>query len=203
MDNEKNHFFKFKRKKIKYKKENPIQDLIDLYAEEEKDLNGAEPKVMDAKNENRINKPKDEHYLKELINKKHQHPHKKIISLSLISFLVLAGAALAGFLYFSSDHRPVAEDVNLTIEAPDKIQINEEFTYTINYQNQSNAGFLTSRISVQYPKGFILIKSEPAIYNHKWELGALSSGQAGKILLTGKIIDTTFSEQKLIANFTF
>jgi len=203
MDKEKSNFFKFKRKKIKYKKEDPIQDLIDLYAEEEKELNGALPTVLDVKDENRINKLKDEHYLKELINEKRQHRRKRILALSLTGFLILAGTALAGFFYFSSGHRPVAEDVSLTIEAPDKIQINEEFSYTINYRNQSSADFLTSRVSVQYPKGFILIKSEPEVNNHKWELGALSSGQTGKILLTGKIIDTLLSEQKLVANITF
>lgn len=203
MDNEKNHFFKFKRKKIKYKQEDPIQDLIDLYAEEEKELNGVSTEIQDAKSESSTNKLKDEHYLKELINEKRQHRKKKLFVFSIVGLVLLIGSALAGFFYFSGNVRPAAEDVSIAIEAPDKIQIGEEFDYTITYQNLSGADFLSSRVTVQYPKGFIMLKTEPQNSNHKWELGALPIGQKGKITITGKIVDTLESEQKLIAAITF
>ncbi|MEK7512024.1 MAG: hypothetical protein AAB575_03330 [Patescibacteria group bacterium] len=203
MDNKKNHFFKFKRKKIKYKKEDPIQDLIDLYAEEEQELNGVSIEAVDAKHESQINKLKDEYYLKELIDEKRQHRKKKIVIFSIIGLVLLAGSALAGFFYFSGNVRPATEAVSIAIEAPDKIQVGEEFAYIITYQNLGDADFLTSRITVQYPKGFIMMKAEPQNSNHKWELGTLAPGQKGKITITGKIVDTLESEQKLIAAITF
>lgn len=202
MNREKHHFFKFKRKKIKYQDEDPIQDLIDLYAEEEKELNENNASVAE-QNCKSNPKIKDEHYLKKLIEEKRHQRRKRIFILSASALFILAASALAGFFYFNNFQPLNTDDASIAIEAPEKIQLGEEFNYTINYQNLGNIDFTNSRVIVQYPKGFILLKTDPAISDHKWTLGTLAAGQSGKILITGKIIDLPDSEQKLIANLTF
>ncbi|MBT5338056.1 hypothetical protein HN858_03690 [Candidatus Falkowbacteria bacterium] len=191
----KNKTLVFKRKKIEYPEENPIKELIELY--EEQDIDD-QHQGLDS-----VSDSEQDLSLRTLINKDRKKRKKRFIIFSLIVLLLLAGSALAGFLYFSSNKTFEKQSLELTIEGPEKIKIGEQFDFIINYQNLGEVSLLDSRLHVQYPHGLLIEKLEPEPVNHAWQLGELEIGDNGQITISGSIIDEIEEEQKIIVKLTF
>jgi len=189
----------FKRKKIKYEEKDPIEELMDLYEEENIDgeqMTGEISEKKDSKEDN-------DKTLKNLIEIDRTKRRKKFYLISLVVLVILAGSALAGFLFFANQKTFEQQTLNLEIAGPEKAKIGEEFEYLITYQNLGEIELQNSRLIVQYPHGLIVTKTEPELTNHKWVLGNLESGDKGEIIITGSIIDEIDRDQKLTATITF
>jgi hypothetical protein len=191
----------FKVHKIDYPEENPIEELINLYEEEEIDGLVDDPEVSEEEREHPTSK--DEKSLINIIEKSRSKRKKRVILWTIIILFALASSALAGFLFFTNNKSFETQSVLLTIEAPEKIQVGQPIEYKIKYKNQGKFELLNSRILVQYPNGFILDQAEPELDNHKWLIGRLYPGEKGEVTLSGYIVDETAQEQKLTLNLTF
>jgi hypothetical protein len=192
----KDHSYKFKRKEIKSPKKNPIKELMALYKEGDQfdDLEDHEnEQVLDV----------DEAPLKKLIEKERGSRKKRLYLFLVVGLVVLTSAAMAGFFYFSSNRSFENDNLDLDIEGPEVIVVGETFDYKLTYENLGDVELFESRLAIQLPHGYILESAEPALENHHWELGTISQGEKGQILLKGKIIDELTREQKLSAQLHF
>lgn len=141
---------------------------------------------------------------KKIIEKDRSRRKIKIISLICTLLFFIAGAAIAGFLFFSQTKKFGDNNIKFEINGPEKIKIGEKFDYLIKYNNLDKLVLLNSLITIQLPHGFILETAEPAANdNHVWPLGDLSFMRSGEIKLTGKIVDDITREQKITATLNF
>ena len=85
----------FKRKKIKYEEKDPIEELMDLYEEENID---GQQEPLESTEEKDHKKEGNDSTLKNLIEVDRTKRRKKFYLISLIVLVILAGSALAGFL---------------------------------------------------------------------------------------------------------
>ncbi len=192
--NKKKSSYKFKRHKIKYPKQDPIKELMELY-EQDTDF---EDKTKMAK------KLKPEKYsLKDIIKQTRAKRKRKIVFLIIIGLLILTGTSLAGFLYFESQKKFEEKTLQIEINAPEKAQMGKSFDYIINYKNLGEQTLLNSRLLIQYPEGFVLESSQPVKGNHQWQLGNLKPQEEGRISLTGYIIGNLEEKQTLRAEIVF
>src|SRR3989339_1699287 len=189
--------FKFKRHKLPAEKADPLKDLIDLYAEE------ADEGIDDGENEKPAEKPKHDLSLKRLIEENRGARRKKFFIFSAIILFCFAAAAVAGFFYFDARKSFDQGSLQLTIAAPEKVKINETFNYVIKYQNAGEIVLLNSRLTVQYPPGFILDKSVPDLNGHELLIGDILALAEREVVLTGKIIDDPIEAQTLSATLSF
>ena len=189
--------FKFKRHKLPAEKADPLKDLIDLYAEE------ADEGLDDGENEKPAEKPKYDLSLKRLIEENRGARRKKFFIFSAIILFSFAAAAVAGFFYFDAHKVFNQENLQLTITAPEKVKINETFNYVIKYQNAGEIDLFDSRLTIQYPPGFILEKSAPDMNGHELLIGDILALAEREVILTGKIIDDPAEAQTLSATLSF
>ncbi len=110
----------------------------------------------------------------------------------LFLFLVVAVGG-AGFYYmnYSEDS---AKDVLFTVENNKSVMINEDFFYTIKYENPTNIILSDVVINVEYPDNFIFADSVPKkdkdIANKSvWNIGKILPNSSGEIKIKGKIIN--------------
>lgn len=190
---------RFRRRKIKSPKENPIQELMNLY--EETELENQKSEGLDAMGAKK--KEDDDSSLKILIEQSRTRYHRRLLIIGLVLFTLLLGAAVSGFFYFNSRQPFQNEKLFLKIEAPEKIAINKTFSYQVLYKNDGALELLNTRLLLQYPKGLIIEKTEPAIQNHSLSIGGLKNGQEGTLIITGRIIDAPNSAQTLTAKLVF
>lgn len=80
--------------------------------------------------------------------------------------------------------------VAVTIKAPEGIASGENFSFEVNYQNNSKQDFKDVAITLSYPPNFQFVKGSPAPTrsNNEWEIPHLESGSKGSINLEGNII---------------
>ena len=183
---------KFKRRKIEMPDEDPIKDLMELYEESDGQESGED-----------ILHHEEKANLKTLIQDTRKKKKKRFIILLSVLLFVFALAAAAGFIFFSAKQTFEDQTLMIEIEAPDEVQIGEEFEYLIKYQNLGNVDLTKPRLMLQYPHGYLLEKATPEATNHQWHLEILSPGDKGEVKITGRIIDEVDREQKLSAKITF
>lgn len=188
------HFYHFRRREIKEEKKNSLKELLDLYREED----DGQLEENDS-----ASAPGKDASLKNLIETNRSHRRKRLLVFSTILLFIFAGAAIAGFLYFSANKTFQNENLQLEIVAPEKIKVGETIEYLIKYKNLGDVALTKSRILFQYPHGFILEKAEPALENHSVSLGEITAMAQGKLKLTGKLVDSLDRQQKLTATLVF
>jgi uncharacterized repeat protein (TIGR01451 family) len=192
----KNHSLKFKRKKLKTPKSNPMKELMSLYDE------GDEIMDIEAINEQEAEIDASTP-LKKLIERTRAKKKKKFVFLVFFLLFIFASTALAGFLYFDKHKTFKQETISFEIIAPNKVKLGEPIEYTVKYQNIGDVVLNNTRLTIQYPHGLLVEATEPAINNHQWELGELDLYQGGEIKILGRIIDEIDREQKLVAKLIF
>lgn len=179
-------------------KEDPLKDLIDLYAEEKEELGDAQVEV-----EPEEKKSKHDLSLKRLIEENRSSRRRKVLVASIVLLVCFAGAALAGFFYFGARKTFNQENLQLAIAAPEKIKINEPVEYVIQYKNVGEVDLNNARLTLQLPHGFILDKSVPDLNGHELLIGNILALAEQKVMLTGKIIDEPAEAQTLTATLSF
>lgn len=77
----------------------------------------------------------------------------------------------------------------LEIMAPQNVASGDEINYAISYKNTGPDDSSNLRLRVEYPEGFTFSDSSPKVSegNNIWYIGRLSSGQEGKINISGKL----------------
>lgn len=185
----------FRRHKIKNKEENPVEELMEIYDTVDRDEAGT---AIDS-NGKQIN---EEESLKELIKAERIKRRRFFIFTAALTTLLTA-AAFSGWWFFSRASNFEEQSLNLEISGPETAKIGQTITFDISYKNLGQVELINSRLFVQYPRGFILEKSEPQNSNHKWTLAPLKPGDQGKVLISGHIIDRPDREQKLVATLIF
>jgi uncharacterized repeat protein (TIGR01451 family) len=96
-----------------------------------------------------------------------------------------------GALYTSSYRGTVTVGspiIELSIGAPANIFAGQDFQTQISYQNTTKSEIDGAEIAMQYPQGFTFVQGSPAPAfpgNTIWDLGSLSPGAGGTIVITG------------------
>jgi hypothetical protein len=79
--------------------------------------------------------------------------------------------------------------ITLEVMAPQNISSGDEVNYLITYKNDGVENFENIRVKIDYPEQFTFSSSDPKSSegNNIWNLGNLSAGQSGKIVVAGKL----------------
>ncbi|EKE10939.1 MAG: hypothetical protein ACD_15C00172G0001 [uncultured bacterium] len=83
----------------------------------------------------------------------------------------------------------ISTPMSIEILSPQDLASGDALDYQISYKNVGAEDFENIRIKVDFPDGFIFSKSEPNVSegNDIWYIGRLSSGESGKIVISGKL----------------
>ncbi|MDP1620144.1 MAG: hypothetical protein Q8M12_04055, partial [bacterium] len=83
----------------------------------------------------------------------------------------------------------ISTPMTLEIMAPQGMASGDALDYQVSYKNVGAEDFENIRIKVDFPEGFIFSKSDPSVSegNNIWYIGHLSAGDAGKIVISGKL----------------
>lgn len=183
----------FQKHNIKDDHTNPMQELADIYQEAERDIRPAQAKKDG----------EDEMHFKNLIDDARRIRQRTILIAAALLLVAFAGASAAGFFYFGDSRSFAYENLKLEVSGPDKVKINESFAYTISYQNLG-VDLLNSRLAVRFPEKFAFESSDPvSTSRNTWPLGDLTTYAAGKVKISGHIIDNLENEQRLTATLAF
>lgn len=120
---------------------------------------------------------------------------------------VLYIAAAAGLLY-SAYHWFVARNaersaLEMTISTPPDLAANEEFSYTIVYQNKENTTLTGLALHLTYSDNFIYEKSQPEGSNGQWQLGDLKPFATGQVTVSGRLIGQPGRSNVLFADMEY
>jgi|WetSurMetagenome_2_1015567.scaffolds.fasta_scaffold02797_2 hypothetical protein len=123
----------------------------------------------------------------------------------LIFCLVAIVIGFGAYYYIIYGKGTDATAVNVNIDAPSSVSAGQEFTYTINYNNQEYVALKNAGVSIEYPKNFIFISADPAPDqgNNSWSLERINSRSSGKIVVKGKIIDQVGSSAITLIRFLY
>lgn len=83
----------------------------------------------------------------------------------------------------------ISAPIVLELQAPQNVANGDAVDYLISYRNESEESFPSFKIRVEYPEGFIFSKADPAPSegNNIFYVGSMNSGQADKIVVSGKL----------------
>lgn len=79
--------------------------------------------------------------------------------------------------------------LNVELEAPLRVGVGKEVTFTVKYRNDADKSLERIRINATYPEGFSFISAspEPSEGSGIWELERLDSGGKGEITIKGTL----------------
>lgn len=109
----------------------------------------------------------------------------------LLFFSFIFIISYVAFNYFKNN-RDISSVLELTVSAPAKVSLGEEFFYEINYKNLSNYTLNNINLNITYPENFILLEVysiDKNENNKKWKIDSLGAKIGGKIKIRGKIIN--------------
>lgn len=103
-----------------------------------------------------------------------------------LSFIGLA--IWAALLVFSPSQK---NEVEMSINAPEKVIAGQEFDYQIILKNNSRSTIKSVKLELVYPENFVFISSElaPTSGNNYWTISDLVSGAGKSFVVRGKIIN--------------
>ncbi len=83
----------------------------------------------------------------------------------------------------------ISSPISLSLLAPQNMASGNSIDYLITYKNEGKEDYDNIKIKMEYPAGFLFSKSEPMTSEGEniWYIGRLSSGQEGKIIISGKL----------------
>ncbi len=103
--------------------------------------------------------------------------------------IIVAALGIYYYVFYSSGSDSTA--VEFSIEADQNVSVNEEFYYTIHYENASYVALKNVSIEATYPDNFIFLDSSKTREQDTniWRLGRVAPKTKGKIKVKGKIVD--------------
>lgn len=95
----------------------------------------------------------------------------------------------------------IASDVVLDITGPQSTSSSQLVTYEVNYRNSADRDIQNTRVQLTYPDGFSFAASEPApdLGQNVWQIGTLTKGQDGKIIIHGSFKSSQPGQQAIFS----
>lgn len=126
------------------------------------------------------------------------------IGLPLLYTVAIIAVIIAGWKWFSG-RQEKNSPVTLTITSEAGVIANQEFTYTIDYQNQESAALTNVELVAVYPENFILTDTSPVVSqsNNKWQLPDIKGFGSGRVQIRGKLIAPTGQSNILFTDLSY
>ncbi len=124
-------------------------------------------------------------------------------ALIALYIVIAAGLAYGGYVWFMS-RTSDRSALELSISAPADLAANQEFSYTIVYENKQNVTLTGLQLHLTYPDNFIFSKSQPSpSEGGQWQLGDLKPYATGQLTVTGRIINQPGRSNVLFADLDY
>lgn len=164
--------------------------------ESKKNLNESLSKIYEGDDGKRIN-------VQQLNIKKRRSLWMRLGIIALYAAIV-AALAYGGYFWYMR-HGGNKINMDLTITGPSELVANQQFTYTIVYQNKENLTLNNIDLNVAYPENFIFESSEPAVSagNNDWKLPDLKPYETGRVTITGRLISRAGASNVLFADLNY
>ncbi len=120
-------------------------------------------------------------------------------------YLAIAAGLIGGAYYWFVNRGKDVTALDFKITAPQNLQANQEFTYTLDYRNQENSVLSNMELVVVYPENFIVSNSFPSQSegNNKWHLEDLKPFSSGQVKITGKMIAKPGESNLIFADLSY
>jgi uncharacterized repeat protein (TIGR01451 family) len=118
--------------------------------------------------------------------------------------LFLLAAGMYGYYYMFNIGSNL-EEVEVRIEAEEKVSANEEFAYNIVCDNNSRVSLENVNLDIDYPDNFIFLESseEPQEGNSSWHFNNIPAGETKTVEIKGKMISKKDSSNILLASMNY
>lgn len=122
----------------------------------------------------------------------------------LFIFFIVFAAIYFSYLYFFTGSGDMGA-VKLNIYAPEELIVGEEFSYRVEYENQTKFAISNLRLELRYPENFIFTSALPLPdrANNSFNLPDLVAGAKGEVIITGQIIGNQNSVNIISARFNY
>lgn len=123
---------------------------------------------------------------------------------ALIILLILVGAAYGAWRYFGPNNNSTA--LNFSISGPSQVLVNQEFFYTIKYDNLENVAMTNTQIQLVHPDGLIILSANPApdsASSSTWSFANIDPHRGGEIQIKAKLINQTGVDNITLAQWTY
>ncbi len=131
----------------------------------------------------------------------------KIITFTFLFILaIIAGIAWLWYVLVNIGGPVSSQSIELEIISSQNVASGDEVEYQIKYTNVDKVTLQNVEIIARYPRGFEFVSSSPESsnsFNSAWSLGALEAGQAGTIVIKGRLIGEVGSLKKIDATISF
>lgn len=126
------------------------------------------------------------------------------LGIALLYSIAAAVVIWAGWKWFAS-RQNATSPLALSLKTDSVIIANQEFTYTIDYQNQENIVLNNVELVVVYPENFIFSESSPMATsgNNKWSLGEVKAFGSGRVQIRGRLLSPPGQSNILFADITY
>ncbi len=93
--------------------------------------------------------------------------------------------------------------VNFNFKIANQVLSGKSFSFTVNYQNNSQLPFSAARIVIDYPQGFVFANADPAptASNNVWDIGNLAVQAGGSLQISGILSGNTGDTKKFTVSF--
>lgn len=122
----------------------------------------------------------------------------------LLFLTILVAFSYLAYSYFFSTGDSSGK-VELSVTAPEKIKVGEEFSYLIEYHNPGKTNLSKVYLELQYPDNFIItnFSSEPENGDYGWSISSIAPGEKGTIKITGQLINKADSVNIITARLSY
>ena len=122
----------------------------------------------------------------------------------LLFLTILVAFSYLAYSYFFSTGDSSGK-VELSVAAPEKIKVGEEFSYLIEYHNPGKTNLSKVYLELQYPDNFIItnFSSEPENGDYGWSISNIAPGEKGAIKITGQLINKADSVNIITARLSY
>lgn len=162
--------------------------------EDKKTLNDSLSKIYEDEDGKRIN-------VREVNIKRRRNGWLRAALIALY-IIVAAGIAYGGYYWYVS-HAAQRAALDMTVSAPADLAANEQFSYTIVYQNKENTTLTNLELRLTYPENFVFEKAEPAGAGSTWQLGNLKPYATGQVTISGRLIGQAGRSNPLFADMQY
>jgi hypothetical protein len=133
-----------------------------------------------------------------------------IKNMFVIAVLVVLGY---GFYSYFSNKPLDASSIDLSVKAPEQVKAGEEFSYTINYKNNSRFVLNDLHLEIKYPDGFIVtnvsgaglspVTTASSSVQNYFNLPALAIASEENVIVKGRLVGSKDSSSFLSANLSY
>lgn len=188
-----------KKKKIEVRseKKSSLSDFVKRPIPSEEEVNSFEDSVKEGSRDEEIEQNLSDIYKDkkgQMVDvSKLKIKNKKSFWFKLFRFIFVLSIILA-IMYFAYwyfyDANVNSKNIDLRINGPESVMVGEEFNYTVEIFNVSDAEILDMELDINYADNFIFIDSSKPTKNgnNSWSLGDLKAKERVQIKITGMIV---------------